>query len=128
MLIYSSCIAIVDDDESIRRALLRLLQSVGICACTCASGEEFLDLLQNSNPYCVLLDLHLPDLTGFDILARLHRDAPDIPIIIITGHHSAEIQACAMRAKPIAYLTKPVNDQMLLDAIALVGVLRNKKS
>ena len=112
-------IAVVDDEEPIRRALLRLMRSVGIQAQAFATGAEFLNSLEDAQPDCVILDLHMPQTTGFDVQARLQRDWPQIAVIVVTGHHSAEAQERAMLCAPVAYLHKPMNDQALLDAIAL---------
>ena len=112
-------IAVVDDEEPIRRALLRLMRSVGIQAHAFASCAEFLKSLEAAQPDCVILDLHMPQATGFDVQTRLQRDWPHIAVIVVTGHHSTEAQARAMLCAPVAYLHKPMNDQALLDSIAL---------
>lgn len=109
----------VDDEEPVRRALLRLLRSAGLGAHAFASGTEFLLSLETCRPGCVVLDLHMPGMTGFEVQAQLARDAPEIPVIIVTGHDSPETCARAMLTKPVAYLLKPMNDQSLLDAIEL---------
>ena len=113
----SPWVAIVDDEEPIRRALVRLLRSVDIPARAFATGTTFLDSLATSKPYCVVLDLHMPTMDGFEVHARLTQVAPDISVIIVTGHHSRDVEARVMRSKPAAYLFKPMNDQLLLDAI-----------
>ncbi len=108
----------MDDEEPIRRALLRLMRSAGIAAQAFASGEEFLNSLQHGQPDCVILDLHMPDTTGFEVQARLQKDWPEVAVIVVTGHHSVETQARAMQCRPAAYLLKPMNDSTLLDAIS----------
>ena len=112
-------IAIVDDDEAIRRALLRLMRSAGIAAQAYAGGDALLDAIALAAlpPCCVVLDVHMPGLSGLDIQARLAAIAPATGVIIMTGHHTPEEQARALRLRPLAYLTKPVNDLLLLDAI-----------
>jgi FixJ family two-component response regulator len=112
-------VAVVDDEEPIRRALLRLLRSAGIRARAFASGAEFLASLPTSQPYCVVLDLNMPEMSGFDVLLSLKQSSAQIGVIVVTGHHLADIQARAMLAKPLAYLRKPMNDQILIDAIGL---------
>ena len=104
-----------------RRALLRLMRLAGIKAKAFATGAEFLDFILTCRPYCVVLDLHMPGMTGFDVQARLAQDAPEILVIIITGQDSFDTHARAMLTGPIAYLPKPMNDQLLLDAIALAA-------
>jgi FixJ family two-component response regulator len=109
----------VDDEESIRKALTRLLSSAGLDVETFPSGLEFLDFLKDHRPDCVLLDLHMPVMDGFDVLGRLDRAGLRLPIIITTGHDSSEARERAMAARPSAYLRKPVDDRTLLDAIEL---------
>ncbi len=111
-------IAVVDDEEPIRRALLRLMRSAGVASRSFASGPEFLDAIRAQQPACVVLDLHMPGMCGFDVQERLSHDWPAIPVIFVTGHHSPESQARAVAAGACAYLLKPMNDQLLLDAIA----------
>jgi len=65
----------------------------------------------------VVLDVHMPGLNGLDVQSRLDMRWPDIPVIIITGHHSPDTQKRAMVANPVAYLQKPMSDQLLLNAI-----------
>ena len=114
-------VAIVDDEEAIRRALLRLMRSAGIPARAFASGAELTEhitLLPAAAPCCVVLDIHMPGMNGLELQARLARLAPATRVVVMTGHHTPEEQARAMQHRPLAYLLKPVNDQLLLDAIA----------
>ena len=110
-------IAVVDDEEPVRRALLRLLRSAGLEGRAFASGADFLDALACGWPYCVVLDLHMPGMTGFEVLAHLAQVAPEIGVIVATGQHSAELQARVQRHRPLAYLQKPLDDHLLLAAI-----------
>lgn len=110
-------IAIVDDDESVRKALQRLLRSAGMAAKTFPTGEEFLASFPTNRPTCVVLDLHMPRVTGFDVLERMAQDGIDVPVIIITGHDSSEAYERAMAAGASVCLRKPVNDESLLDAV-----------
>jgi FixJ family two-component response regulator len=112
-------IAIVDDDESVRKALQRLLRSAGTASESFPSGEAFLDSLPDHKPDCVILDLHMPRVTGFDVLAQLAKQGVSAPVIIITGHDSAEAYDRAMAGGATTYLRKPVNDDTLLDAVRL---------
>ncbi len=122
MKTFSPWIALIDDEESIRRALMRLLNSAGLEARSFASGALFIASQQTSKPYCVVLDLHMPVMSGFEVHAWLAKNSPEIPVIVVTGHHSTEICARAHIHKPLAYLQKPMNDQTLLDAIALAAL------
>ena len=114
-----SLIAIVEDEEPIRKALRRLLRSAGMDVKSFPSGVEFLESLTNQWPDCVVLDLQMPVMNGFEVQARLAELRVSVPVVIITGHDSDETRAIALAGFPVAYLRKPVNDQLLLDAIAL---------
>ena len=109
----------MDDEESIRKALTRLLQSAGLDVETFASGATFLESIPIRRPDCVVLDLHMPVMNGFEVQARLAESVTPVPVVIITGHDSAETHDRALVGRPIAYLRKPVDDQALLDAIKL---------
>lgn len=112
-------IAVVDDEESIRKALTRLLQSAGLDVETFPSGFTFLASIEARRPDCVILDLHMPGMNGFEVQARLAETVVPVPVVIITGQDSAETHDRALAGRPIAYLRKPVDDQNLLDAIKL---------
>jgi FixJ family two-component response regulator len=112
-------IAIVDDEEPVRKALTRLLRSAGLDVETFPSGVEFLESLPIRRPDCVVLDLHMPLMNGFEVQARLAKSSAPVPVVIITGHDSTETRDRALAGRPMAYLRKPVNDQTLLDAIEL---------
>jgi len=120
-------VAIVDDEEPIRKALTRLLRSGGLDVESFPSGSEFLESLPAHRPDCVVLDLHMPVVNGFDVQARLVEFG--VPVVIITGHDSDETRARALAGRPAAYLRKPVNDQVLLDAIELaLGLNREREN
>jgi FixJ family two-component response regulator len=112
-------IAVVDDEEPVRIALRRLLRSAGLDVETFPSGVEFLESLPTRRPDCVVLDLHMPLMNGFEVQARLAESSAPVPVVIITGHDSTETRDRALAGRPLAYLRKPVNDQTLLDAIEL---------
>lgn len=110
-------IAVVDDEESVRIAIRRLLRSASMNAETFSSGAEFLDSIKEHQPDCVVLDLHMPQVNGFGVQARLAETGSRVPVVIITGHDSTESRERALAAGAAAYLRKPVDDQALLDAI-----------
>ena len=116
----------MDDEEPIRKALTRLVRSFGLEAESFPSGVEFLESLSTQQPDCLVLDLHMPRVNGFEVQAWLDESGMHVPVVIITGHDSVETRARAMKGKPVAYLRKPVNDQVLLDAIKL-ALGRNPK-
>jgi FixJ family two-component response regulator len=111
-------VAVVDDEEPVRKAIERLLRSAGMDVETFASGPEFLDVVCNRQPDCVVLDLHMPEMTGFEVQAKLAESNARLPVIIITGHHTSESHSRALAGGASAYLSKPVSEHVLLDAIA----------
>ena len=110
-------IAVVDDEEAIRIALRRLLRSASMNAETFSSGAEFLESMKEHQPDCVVLDLHMPQVNGFAVQARLAEAGNRVPVVVITGHDSAESRERALAGGAAAYLRKPVDDQALLEAI-----------
>jgi FixJ family two-component response regulator len=111
-------ISIVDDDYSVRRALGRLVQFAGFSAETFGSAEDFLRSAALGLTACLVLDIHLSGrMDGFGLQERLTTDQIAIPIIFITAHDDAPTRARAERSGAVAYLLKPFEGQMLLDAI-----------
>jgi len=116
-------ISIVDDDYSVRRALGRVVQFAGFSAETFGSAEDFLRSTALGSTACLVLDIHLSGrMDGFDLQERLTADQVTIPIIFITAYDDAATRARAERSGVAAYLLKPFEGQILLDAIeATVG-------
>jgi FixJ family two-component response regulator len=111
-------ISIVDDDHSIRRALRRLVQFAGFPAETFASAEAFLSSASRALTACLVLDIHLNGgMSGFALQARLTADRVVIPIIFITAHDDVSLRERAEVSGAAAYLCKPFDDELLLDAI-----------
>jgi FixJ family two-component response regulator len=110
-------LAVVDDDADVRVALTRLVSSAGFAVETFASGAEFLRSIEDHEPDCLVLDLHMPEMSGFDVQCALARAHPGIPVVAITGHHTPESHARAIQLGAKGYLRKPVNDDVLLEAI-----------
>jgi FixJ family two-component response regulator len=111
-------VAIVDDEEPVRRALRRLFLSAGIDVETFASGYEFLGSVKTQPPDCAVLDLHLPGLTGLDVLERLAEANVRVPTVVVTGHDQAGLAEKALAAGASIYLRKPLDEQSLLDSVA----------
>ena len=111
-------IAIVDDEESVRKSLRRLLMASQLDATVYASGQEFLDSLGGRQPDCLVLDLQMPGLTGLEVQRALTGARVRFPTIIITAHDEPETRARCLAAGVVAYLCKPLHDELLLDAIA----------
>jgi FixJ family two-component response regulator len=112
-------LAVVDDDAEVRVALTRLVSSAGFAVETFASGAEFLRSIEDHPPDCLVLDLHMPDMSGFDVQAALARSHATVPVIVITGHDTPESRVRAVQLGAKGYLCKPVNDDVLLEAIEM---------
>jgi FixJ family two-component response regulator len=112
-------IAVVDDEAPIRKALTRLLNSAGFAVEAFPSGVEFMKFIKTHRPDCLVLDLHMPVMDGFQVQELLGQAGHTIPVIVVTGHDSPDSRERAMAGRPVAYLRKPVDDQTLLDAIEL---------
>ena len=110
-------VCVIDDDEDVVRAVRRLLRSAGYAIDTFASAEEFLDLGNQSRPDCLVLDVHLRGLSGFDLQDLLEASGRSIPIVFITAHDDAGTRERAQKAPTTGYLSKPFEDQSLLGAI-----------
>ena len=115
----SFIVYVVDDDESIRSALNRLLRSVGYQVLCFESAEDFLNSVSRLGEGCLLLDIHLKAMTGFDLQDRLTSLGMTHKVIIITAFDNPQWQYRAEKAGAIAYLKKPFSEQSLLDAILL---------
>jgi FixJ family two-component response regulator len=111
-------IAVVDDEEPIRKALSRLMSTAGYQVETFGSGTAFLARAGPQVPDCLVLDLHMPGVNGFEVQARLAETDPLLPIVVITGHDIPEAGERVLSAGASAYLRKPVDGQVLLDAVA----------
>lgn len=111
-------IAVVDDEESIRKSLRRLFMASQLDAVVYASGQEFLDSLSACQPDCLVLDLQMPGLTGLEVQRALASARVRFPTIIITAHDEPETRARCLSVGAAAYLCKPLHDEMLLNAIA----------
>src|SRR5262245_20828645 len=113
-------IAIVDDDESVCRALSRLLHSLGMNTQTFSSGGEFLnfiDMVPSFRPDCVVLDLLMSGLNGLDVQERLIDIGSPASIIFITAHDEAGARERALKGGAVAFLNKPFSDETLIQAL-----------
>jgi FixJ family two-component response regulator len=111
-------VAVVDDEEPIRTALRRLLNSADFGVVTYSSGTEFLESLKAGRPDAVILDLHMPQTDGFTVLSQMAKMKLRLPVIVITGHDTELSRSRSMVGGAAAYLTKPVDHQTLLAAIS----------
>jgi FixJ family two-component response regulator len=107
---------VVDDDESVRRALERLLRAAGHRVEVFTSVPEFLARPEHEGPRCLVLDVRMPGQTGLELHRRLEAAGRDLPVIFITGHADVSVAVHAMKAGAIDFLAKPFEDAELLDA------------
>ncbi|HEY0590518.1 MAG TPA: response regulator [Thermoanaerobaculia bacterium] len=107
---------IVDDDPSVRRSLVRLVRSAGIRACEFASAREFLDA-SPAGRGCVLLDLHMPEINGIELLEQLAGSARRYPVILLSANADLGTIASAITCGAVGFLVKPVEDEELLGSI-----------
>jgi len=110
---------VIDDDRDIREALQGLLRSVGLCVELYASVQEFLASGQLPRRGCLVLDVRLPGRSGLDLQKELTKANLRVPIIFIGGHADVPMSVRAMKGGAVEFLTKPVRDQELLDAVQL---------
>jgi FixJ family two-component response regulator len=117
-------VLIVDDDEAVRSALQELMFSVGLDAAGFASARELLDTKLPDRSGCLVLDVRLPGASGLDLQQQLASTGKNKPIVFLTGHGDIPMTVQAMKAGAIDFLTKPVRDQTLLDAVS-AGIERD---
>ncbi len=111
---------IVDDDESVRKALWRLLNSVGVESRTFGSARSYLDSTDLESAGCLLLDLHLPEMSGIELLEHLKEIAPDVQVICMTGRDEPEVEQRLAAAGIRGCLRKPFDQADLFAALSLV--------
>ncbi|MDB5788025.1 response regulator [Caballeronia mineralivorans] len=120
-------VAVVDDDESVSRAIKRLLRSTGLASDTFKTGDDFLDMFESIpsyRPACIVLDIQMPGLNGLEVQQRLAGSG--IPVIFITAHDEAGLRKQALAAGAAAYLRKPFNDEVLIKAVRTAISLAQK--
>jgi len=117
MLAARALIAVVDDEESVRRALGRMLNASNFETLVFGSGQEFLDSLETRRPDCVVLDYQMPGLTGRDIQRHLARAQIKVPIIVVTAHDQPELREQCLADGAVAYLAKPLQRERLVNLI-----------
>jgi FixJ family two-component response regulator len=113
----SRLVAIVDDDESVQRALQDLIESDGLSALCYSSAEQFLDSEARNKAACLIADIRMPGLSGLELQAKLKAERCQIPIVFITAHGDAEMRIHAMREGAVEFLSKPFDDAVLLEIV-----------
>ncbi len=110
-------VGVVEDDESYRGALQRLLKSAGFQVRSFASAEDFLDSGQQHETACLIADIRMPGMSGLDLQAKLNADHCPIPIIFITAHGDEQMRLQAMRGGAVKFLGKPFDCAILLESV-----------
>jgi len=110
-------VLVIDDDESVRRALRDLFESVGLGVTTFESAREFLRTTRPDAPCCLVLDVRLPEQSGLDFQHELNERNIALPIVFLTGHGDIPMSVRAIKAGAVEFLTKPFREQELLDAV-----------
>jgi FixJ family two-component response regulator len=113
----ASTVFVVDDDASMRDSIQGLLKSVGLPSKTFETAEEFLSDKRPEGPSCLVLDISLPGVNGLDFQRQLADAGIQIPIIFVTGHGDIPMTVKAIKSGAVEFLTKPFDDQELLNAI-----------
>lgn len=108
---------VVDDDDAVRDSLKILLESYDLVVRDFDSVPDFLGTAEPAGPACLVLDLHLPVMGGFDVMNTLAQRGSRLPVIVITGRGDAQTKARALQAGAVAFLEKPVDDKSLMAAI-----------
>jgi FixJ family two-component response regulator len=110
-------VAVVDDDESFRGALQRLLKSAGFQVRAFASAEDFLKSGRQHETGCLIADIRMPGMSGLDLQAKLNADHFPIPTIFISAHGDEKMRLQAMRGGAVKFLAKPFDDAILLESV-----------
>jgi len=118
-------IALVDDEESVRRALARMLSASQFDVDVFATGQEFLDSLRTRLPDCVVLDYQMPGLNGRDVQRQLSLGQIHLPIIVVTAHDQPALREQCLADGAVAYLSKPLQRERLVDLINAAVRLRS---
>jgi FixJ family two-component response regulator len=113
----AAMVFVVDDDASVRKSLSRVISEAGYRVQTYASPREFLTRVPEPGPSCLVLDVRMPGVSGFELQQTLTSAVHEIPIIFITGHGDIPMSVKAMKAGAVDFLTKPFSGKELLDAI-----------
>jgi FixJ family two-component response regulator len=114
---FTPTVFVVDDDPSVRTAVKRLLASVGLACETFQNAAEFLARAERGVSGCLVLDVRMPGASGLDLQRVLNQSGTDLPIVFVTAHADVPLTVRAMKAGALEVLTKPFDDQALLDAV-----------
>ena len=110
-------VAIVDDDESVRGALQGLMKEAGFTAVAFGSAEEFLNSGEQQRTNCLIADIRMPGMSGLELQSKLNAERCRIPIVFITAQGDEKMRMQALRAGAVKFLTKPFDDEVLLEGV-----------
>ena len=110
-------ISVVDDDSSVRDSVRGLLRSVSFAVVVFASAEEFLSSDRARETDCLILDVRMPGMSGFELQSRLAASHLEMPVIFITAHGDEELRSRALRGGAVDFLLKPFSEEALLTAV-----------
>ena len=119
-------IYILDDDESVRRSLKLLMVSYGFAVDVFSSAGEFFSAVPNSAPGCLILDIHMVEINGWDTMRRLTETGSKLPVIVITADKDESFKEKALKAGAVGFLRKPFEDHHLLHMVNRVFNKPNK--
>jgi FixJ family two-component response regulator len=122
----SGTVYVIDDDASVRRGMRRLLKAAGHDVVVLESAAAFLMLAEMRRPLCLVVDIRMPGLNGFDLQSNLRADDCKLPLVLMSGHGDAELANRAMASGALALLTKPVEEEELLNAVE-AGLERDRE-
>ena len=122
----TAAVAVVDDDDAVRDSLGALLEAASYDVDTYESGRAFLNALPRALPACALVDVRMPEMDGLELQRRLADAAPQLPVIIITGHGDIAMAVKAIKAGAVDFIEKPFSDRTILDGIAQALTLREE--
>lgn len=117
MVNEQSTVYVVDDDEAVRDSLCRLFQSVGLPAKAYPSGEAFLSSYNDGSAGCLVIDMRMPGMNGFDVQQELSVRGTNLPMVFITGHADVQAGVRAMKAGALDFIEKPISNQAILDLV-----------
>ena len=117
MTMEKPVVFVVDDDESVCKALKRLMKSAGIKARSLSSAEDFLNQGCHNVPGCLILDVRMPGMNGLELQEKVVKSGSTMPIIFMSAHEDAPAREQAMKAGAIAFLQKPFEDQILIEKV-----------
>ena len=117
MTVNSAIVHVIDDDEAMRDSLSFLLETAAYKSCTYDSATAFLAALPTLAPGCIITDIRMPEMSGMELVRRLHEQGVAHPVIVITGHADVPLAVEAMKAGVVDFIEKPFDDEVLLLAV-----------